>query len=250
MATSTAAGPKPLAVSEEAAASRGTPPYAPFRPRLVKAAWPATAEPAQLLGPAVLLGRSADLVAGARSDLRRARRVLDGAGWTPLPDGTRVRAGRRLALTLVIGPPDFDVHGVMATVVQDQLREAGIDLRIVQLADSAAYRARIRSGAGDLWTVGGDLNDADPCSVADLPVRGAARRFLDACRAAVALDDAQHSAARALRVLIDEQGVVVPLAGAHCVLGLRPRARGFVPHPSDPSQPGGPVALATNRVSS
>src|SRR2546427_4811267 len=177
MATSTAAGPKPLAVSEEAAASRGTPPYAPFRPRLVKAAWPATAEPAQLLGPAVLLGRSADLVAGARSDPRRARRLLDGAGWTPLPDGIRAKAGRRLAVTLVIGPPDVDIHRVMATVVQDQLRDAGIDLRIVQLADSAAYRARIRSGAGDLWTVGGDLNDADPCSVADLPVRGGARRF-------------------------------------------------------------------------
>src|SRR5207247_1184779 len=122
--------------------------YALDRPRLVEAAWRGTAEPAQLLGPAVLLGRSADLVAGARSDPRRARRLLDGAGWTPLPDGTRVRAGRRLALTLVIGPPDFDVHGVMATVVQDQLREAGIDLRIVQPAASAAYRARLRAGGG------------------------------------------------------------------------------------------------------
>src|SRR3989442_3935675 len=125
----------------------------------------------------------------------------------------------------------------MATVVQDQLRDAGIDLRIGKLADSAAYRARMRSGAGDLWTVGGDLNDADPCSVADLPVRGAARRFLDACRAAVALDDAQHSAARALRVLIDEQGVVGPLAGKHSVWGLRRQGRGVLPHPSHPCPP-------------
>src|SRR2546422_593165 len=176
-------------------------------------------------------------------------RLLDGAGWTPLPDGTRVRAGRRLALTLVIGPPDVDIHRVMATVVQDQLRETGIDLRIVQLADSAAYRARIRSGAGDLWTVGGDLNDADPCSVADLPVRGAARRFLDACRAAVTLEDAQYSAARALHVLVDQETVVVPLAGTYRVWGLRREVRGFVPHPSSPSQRWDRVSLATNRVS-
>jgi len=249
VATSPVGGYEALYVTEQSAAIRRAIIYALDRPRLVEAAWRGTAEPAQLLGPAVLLGRSADLVAGARSDPRRARRLLDGAGWTPLPDGIRAKAGRRLAVTLVIGPPDVDIHRVMATVVQDQLRDAGIDLRIVQLADSAAYRARIRSGAGDLWTVGGDLNDADPCSVADLPVRGAARRFLDACRAAVALDDAQHSAARALRVLIDEQGVVVPLAGTYRVWGLRREVRGFVPHPSSPSQRWDRVSLATNRVS-
>src|SRR2546426_7584425 len=127
----------------------------------------------------------------------------------------------------------------MATVVQDQLRDAGIDLRIVQLADSAAYRARIRSGAGDLWTVGGDLNDTDPCSVADLPVRGGARRFLDACRAAVALDDAQRSAARALHVLVDQETVVVPLAGAYRGWGVRPGGRGLLPPPSSPRQRSG-----------
>src|SRR2546427_620431 len=223
--------------------------YALDRPRLVEAAWRGTAEPAQLLGPAELLGRSAELVAGARSDPRRARRLLDGAGWPPLPDGIRAKAGRRLALTLVIGPPDFDIHRVMATVVQDQLREAGIDLRIVQLPDSGAYRARIKSGAGDLWTVAGDLNDADPCFVADLAVRGGARRYLDACRAAVALDDAQRSAARALRVLIDEESVVVPLAGADRGGGRRREGRGLLAHPASPSQRWDRVSLATNRVS-
>ncbi len=249
VATSPVGGYDALYVNEQSSAIRRAIVYALDRPRLAEAAWRGTAEPAQLLGPAVLLGRSADLVGGARFDPRRARRVLDGAGWTPLPDGIRVRAGRRLALTLVIGPPDFDIHRVMATVVQDQLREAGIDLRIVQLPDSGAYQARIKSGAGDLWTVAGDLSDADPCFVADLPVRGGARRFLDACRAAVALEDAQRSAARALRVLIDEEAVVVPVAGTYRVWGLRREVRGFVPHPSSPSQRWDRVSLATNRVS-
>src|SRR2546422_627907 len=155
VATSSVGGYEALYVTEPSAAIRRAIVYALDRPRLVEAAWRGTAEPAQLLGPAELLGRSADLVAGARSDPRRARRVLDGAGWTPLPDGIRVKAGRRLALTLVIGPPDVDIHRAMATVVQDQLREAGIDLRIVQLPDSGAYRARIKSGAGELWTGAG-----------------------------------------------------------------------------------------------
>ena len=249
VATSPVGGYEALYVTEPSPAIRRAIVYALDRPRLVEAAWRGTAEPAQLLGPALLLGPSGDLVAGARSDPRRARRLLDGAGWTPLPDGIRAKAGRRLALTLVIGPPDLDIHRVMATVVQDQLREAGIDLRIAQLPDSGAYRARIKSGAGDLWTVAGDLNDADPCFVADLPVRGGARRFLDACRAAVALDDAQRSAARALRVLIDQEAVVVPLAGTYRVWGLRREVRGFVPHPSSPSQRWDRVSLATNRVS-
>jgi len=250
VATSPVGGYQALYLNEQRPAIRRAIIYALDRPRLVEAAWRGTAEPAQLLGPAALLGRSADLVGGARFDPRRARRVLDGAGWTALPDGIRAKAGRRLALTLVIGPPDVDIHRVMASVVQDQLREAGIDLRIVQLPDSAAYQARIKTGAGDLWTVAGDQNDADPCFAADLPVRaGGARRLLDACRAAAALDDAQRSAARALRLLIDEEAVVVPLAGTYRVWGLRREVRGFMPHPSSPSQRWDRVSLATNRVS-
>src|SRR2546427_11826019 len=211
VAISPVGGYEALYVTEPSAAIRRAIIYALDRPRLAEAAWRGTAEPAELLGPAVLLGRSADLVGGARFDPRRARRVLDGAGWTPLPDGIRAKAGRRLAVTLVIGPPDFDIHRVMATVVQDQLRDAGIDLRIVQLADSAAYRAPIRSGAGGLWTVGGDLHDADPCSVADLPVRGGARRFLDAWRAAVAVDDPHPRGARAPHVRVEQGDVARPL---------------------------------------
>src|SRR6266705_777907 len=249
VATSPVGGYEALYVNQQSSAIRRAIVYALDRPRLAEAAWRGTAEPALLLGPAVLLGRSADLVGGARFDPRRARRVLDGAGWTPLPDGTRAKAGRRLALTLVIGPPGFDIHRAMATVVQDQLREAGIDLRIVPLPDSGAYQARIKSGAGDLWTVAGELSDADPCVVADLAVRGGARRFLDACRAAAAPEDAQRSAARALRVLIDEEAVVVPVAGTYRVWGLRREVRGFVPHPSSASQRWDRVSLATSRVS-
>src|SRR6266571_1625657 len=98
-------------------------------------------------------------------------------------------------------------------------------------------------------TGAGELSDADPCVVADLAVRGGARRFLDACRAAAAPEDAQRSAARALRVLIDEEAVVVPVAGTYRVWGLRREVRGFVPHPSSASQRWDRVSLATSRVS-
>src|SRR2546425_932800 len=125
VATSPVGGYEALYVTEQSAAIRRAIIYALDRPRLVEAAWRGTAEPAQLLGPAGLLGRGAGLVARSRPEPRRARRLLDGARWTPLPDGIRAKAGRRLAVTLVIGPPDVDIHRVMATVVQDQLRDSG-----------------------------------------------------------------------------------------------------------------------------
>src|SRR3989442_5671860 len=124
VATSSVGGYEALYVTEPSAAIRRAIVYALDRPRLVEAAWRGTAEPAQLLGPAELLGRSADLVAGARSDPRRARRVLDGAGWTPLPDGIRVKAGRRLALTLLVRPPHLDIPPVIATGLPEPPRHA------------------------------------------------------------------------------------------------------------------------------
>jgi hypothetical protein len=46
----------------------------------------------------------------------------------------------------------------------------------------------------------------------------------------------QRSAAEAMRVLIDEERVVIPLAGTYRVWGLSGRVRGFDPHPSNLSQ--------------
>src|SRR3989442_399740 len=73
VATSPVGGYEALYVTEQSAAIRRAIIYALDRPRLVEAAWRGTAEPAQLLGPAVPLGPSADLVARARPDPPRAR---------------------------------------------------------------------------------------------------------------------------------------------------------------------------------
>jgi peptide/nickel transport system substrate-binding protein len=244
--------------------------YAVDRTRLVEIAWRGTAEPTQTLEPAALLGRSAGLISGALFDPGRARRVLAGAGWTPGRDGIRVKAGRRLDLTFVVDSPDSDVDRSMGVVVQDQLRDVGLDVRIVEVSDSAAHQRRIRSGAGDLWAMTGAQDDADPCYLADLQFHGGTGRprstppsayarlfapgpqfdrLIDACQAAVRADDAQRSAARAMRVLIDEATVVIPLAGTYRVWGLRRGVQGFVPHPSSLSQRWDRVSLAADGVS-
>src|SRR5437899_1775242 len=87
VATSPVGGYEALYVTEPRPAIRRAIVYALDRPRLVEAAWRGTAEPAQLLGPAELLGRRAALVAGARSAPRGTTRNAPprgrcACGWT------------------------------------------------------------------------------------------------------------------------------------------------------------------------
>jgi hypothetical protein len=66
--------------------------------------------------------------------------------WQPSADGIRVKNGRRLNLTMIVGFPNPEVHRPMPEVVQAQLKDVGIALEIMQTADNAAYQARVQSG--------------------------------------------------------------------------------------------------------
>ena len=70
-------------------------------------------------------------------DPARARSLLDDAGWRDRNgDGVRERAGRSLAFTLIT-QAGFAIRESVAQVVQRQLRDIGVDLRI-QLIDGTA----------------------------------------------------------------------------------------------------------------
>jgi hypothetical protein len=56
-------------------------------------------------------------------------------------------------------------------------------------------------------------------------------------------DEARRWAAEAMRLAIDEEATVVPLAGIRRIFALSPRVRGFVPHPSFTSQTWGEITL-------
>ncbi|WP_170985153.1 ABC transporter substrate-binding protein [Roseomonas sp. AR75] len=64
-----------------------------------------------------------------RRDLAEARRLLDEAGWRPGPDGIRAKDGKTFRATLRTFSDRPELPGV-ATAMQAQLREAGIDLQV------------------------------------------------------------------------------------------------------------------------
>jgi peptide/nickel transport system substrate-binding protein len=224
------------------------------RREIVENVWLGNAEPTLTIVPASILGESAGRVRGFAYDPSLARRILEDAGWRLSADGIRVRNGRRLSLVMIVGFPNPDIHRPMPEVVQAQLRAVGIEMKIVQTTDNAAYQARVRSGEGDLWAEAGGQNDGNPCFLLDLlfysagPTGSVSRyarlfgpgprfdRFIDACRAAVDPAEVQRSAAEAMRVLVDEERVVIPLAGTYRIWGLSERVQGFEPHPSSLSQ--------------
>jgi peptide/nickel transport system substrate-binding protein len=64
-----------------------------------------------------------------RRDLADARRLLDEAGWRPGADGIRAKDGRAFRFTLRTFSDRPELPAV-ATAIQAQLREAGIDMQV------------------------------------------------------------------------------------------------------------------------
>ena len=76
-----------------------------------------------------------DSVAVQGTDLDRARRVLDNAGWTVGSDGIRANNGTRLAFTLL--NPDITQAELapMSVSIQAQLKSLGFDVKLQQTQD-------------------------------------------------------------------------------------------------------------------
>ena len=252
-------GNAPYDIGRELAVRRAVA-FAINRAHIARDVWFGAAEPTPSVVPAAALGASASRIRGTDHNPAAARAILDSAGWRVGPDGIRARRGRRLALTLVVGFPNPQIHRPMPELVQSALRDIGIDLRIAQVPDDAVWQQRINTGTGDLWAEAGGQNDANPCFLAQLLFYSGPRlrpsgyarlfapgasvdRFIDACRNAEARVDVEQNAADAERVLVDEVFVVIPLAATRRVWGVSERVQGFVPHPSSLSQRWDKVSL-------
>ncbi|MEO6444038.1 MAG: ABC transporter substrate-binding protein [Gemmatimonadaceae bacterium] len=209
------------------------------RERIARDVWRGAADPTPTVVPAAALGRWSGLIRGARHDPAAARAILDSAGWRVGRDGVRVRNGRRLELTLVVGFPNPTIHRPMPELVQSAMRAIGIEIDIQQVPDDAAWQARVSAGTGDLWAEAGGQNDANPCFLAQLLFYSGERlrpsgyarlfapgpqldRYIDACRQGTSRDDVERNAAKAERVLVDEEFIVIPLAATRRVWGVAP----------------------------
>jgi peptide/nickel transport system substrate-binding protein len=203
----------------------------------------------QTMVPSRLLGDYASKITGYTLDPAKAMALLDQAGWKTGDGGIRSKGGKPLELQLISGFPDSDVHNGVPEFVQDQLKRVGIDVKIVKTKDSAGYTARTKSQDGDLWLERGNQNDAN---VSFLPALlfsekglfgpgdyqtmfapgGAFEKTIADALAAPAGDRVTALVADAMHELIDEDAIVVPLAGISQISASSDKVTGFVAQPS------------------
>lgn len=220
---------------------------------IVSGVWQGFADPSTTMIPPAILGSAASTVQAIATDPERAKQALDAAGWASGANGTREKAGRPLKLTMIVGFPSAEIHRSMPEFVQAQLRDVGIEVEIVQTPDTATYETRLAAGEGDLWAEAGSQNDGNPCFLPDLlfstPLPDgdpeaamygnafapgpAFDEFIARCRSGTSVEEVQEAAAGAMKVVIDDEFVVLPLAGIRQIYGVSGEVQGLDdPHPS------------------
>ena len=251
----------------------GVAPYLPFselavrrafavaidRDALVARVWKGEGVAVQSMSPPALLGDFAARVQGFATSPSEAAAALEAAGWRPGPDGVRTRAGSRLVVTIL---SRREVSMGTGEFLQAQLRSIGMDVALVEVPDLASYQVRLRGGEFDGALEAPNQNDANPVF---LPALRLSRRssnrtsrwfLLDEpfefavgkALAGASSDEARRWAAEAMRLAIDEEATVVPLAGLQRIFAAAGRVSGFVPHPSFTSQSWREIALDQDRA--
>jgi peptide/nickel transport system substrate-binding protein len=223
--------------------------YAIDREALIAGVFNGQAVAEQTMVPARLLGANATKVVGYTYDQAKAKQLLDTAGWTAGGDGTRTKGGKTLELQLISGFPSAAVHTGVPEFVQDQLKRVGIAVKIVKTSDSAAYDARTKSLDGDLWLERGNQNDANPSFLPALLFSkkglfgpgdyqtmfspgGAFETTINKALSAADEEQVKSLVGDAMHTLIDEDAIVVPLAGVGQIAASSSKIKGFAPQPS------------------
>ncbi|MDP9071848.1 MAG: ABC transporter substrate-binding protein [Actinomycetota bacterium] len=213
------------------------------------------AEPGRWMAPASVLGKSAELVSANPFDPQRARTLLDQAGWVPGPDGVRAKGGQRLTLKL-LGTQETPESALL--FLQSQLKDVGIDVAILKTPDVSTRTALYKKGTGDfdLDLEPPNQNDGNPAFLPVLrmysknpdtaqfapnapPVTPSGPRFdaeAEKALAATTRDEVQRSAAEMMKILSNEDFIVVPLAGVYRIYAMTRSVDLGDPHPSFTNQ--------------
>ncbi len=212
-------------------------------------------DPGRWMAPESVLGSSADLVKPVGRDLDRSRKVLDDAGWKPGADGIRERDGKKLSVRL-LGQQEVPESGLL--VIQANLKDIGVDTVILKTPDGATRTALYASGKGDfdLDLEPPNQNDGNPAFLPVLrmysksatnvqfapnsaPVTENGPAFdaeVDKALSSTSTPDVQKAAATMMKILSNEDHLVVPLAGAFRVYGMTKNVDLTEPHPSFTNQ--------------
>lgn len=217
------------------------------RRTLVKRILEGRATVVNTVNPPVLLGSYAAEVPGVPFDPVESARLLERAGWKVGKDGVRSRGNQRLSLTMLVQPGSVDSD--VAQYVQAQLAGVGIEVKIEQL-DPGAFASRVGAGQFDLDIEVPSQNDANPAFL--LALRWYSRSKVESAAFIAAGPDfdalieqalnapereqVQSSAAAAMRTLVRDEAIAVPLAGIYRIYSMNAQVRGFEPHPSRNNQ--------------
>lgn len=174
-------------------------------------------------------------------DPDQARALLHDAGWTPGPDGIRVKDGQRLSLSVNHALPQPRSKEIV-TMVQSDLRDLGIELNMVA-GDRATQNAAQKDinrvqlmhtmvGRADYDVIESHLsvnrrdallNDAGDGTPVDAELEELLQKVVSTP------DDAGRTAAsKAVQDYLTEQAYVLPLFEEPQVYALAPHVKGFV----------------------
>jgi len=216
-------------------------------------------EPGRWMAPKSVLGSAADSVAPIPRDLGRARSVLDQAGWRAGSDGIRVKDGNRLKLILL---GQQEVAETALTVIQANLKEAGIDVEIKKTPDVATRNSLYSQGRGDfdLDLEPPNQNDGNPAflpvlrmskrsatNVQFTPQGAASDAFeaeVDKSLTAKTTAEAQTASANMMKLLMNQEYIVSGLAGVFRIYGMAKNVTFTDPHPSFTNQTWFSLAVA------
>jgi peptide/nickel transport system substrate-binding protein len=222
------------------------------RDAIVEHVWAKNAATNQTIIPPSVLGEYKSLVQGFTYDTEKAQALLEEAGWEMGSDGVRVKDGQRLSLVFISGFPSAEVHRPVPEIVQAQLAEIGIEVEIVEIADTGSYHDLLKEGKGDLWIETGNQNNADPTFLPYLlhhtdgyyssalgyrfTVGEEFDELMDNARATSDIEECKRFTAEALQVLIDQEAVAIPIASHYQIWAAKDNVEGFVAYPSRVNQ--------------
>lgn len=153
-----------------------------------------------------------------------------------------------MELTLVSGFPSASVLKPLPEILQQQFKEIGIAVKVVEVADRGLYFDKLKKGEGDLWLERGSQNDGDPTFLPQLLFysRGYYEenynkafwpgekfdRLIEEARNTPDIREAARFTAEAMHILIDEETTAVPLASLYTIYAAKKKIKGLTPHPS------------------
>jgi peptide/nickel transport system substrate-binding protein len=192
--------------------------YALDRQTLVNKVWEGNAAVVPTMGPTDVRGQYATVVQGFTYDPQRANKALDDAGWVKGAGGIRSKVG--------------------------------IEMQIVKSPDQASYSKQLDAGDFDIDLEGPNQNDANPIFLPALRFYSKASsknmvyfapgaafdQLIEEGSSATDRSVTQRAAADSMHLLIDQQGIVIPVAGLFRLYGMKDTVQGFQAHLSQTNQ--------------